>query len=111
LTNLGLVRHAAGDLPSATDALSQALATYRDSGISSNEAPALSQLATLFTTSDDRLHALAVSLEGIANHHVAGGDTSQGTALLYQALEIYQGLGMCPDTERIQTRLADLAAP
>jgi hypothetical protein len=49
----------------------------------------------------------AISLEGIADHHLAEGDTTQGIARLRQALEIYQRLGMSVDIERVQTRLVE----
>jgi hypothetical protein len=52
----------------------------------------------------------AVSLEGIAEHHLATGEPARGTAQLHQALEIYQRLGMAPDTHRVQSRLTDLGA-
>jgi len=52
----------------------------------------------------------AISLEGIAEHHLATGRPAQGTAYLNQALEIYERLGMAPDTRRVQERLAGLAA-
>ena len=50
----------------------------------------------------------AISLEGIAEHHLADGDTAEGAAHLNQALEIYQRLGMAPDTRRVQVRLDGL---
>ncbi|WP_194908964.1 hypothetical protein [Catenulispora rubra] len=45
-------------------------------------------------------------LEGIADHHLATGETDSGIAYLNQALEIFQCLGMRPEIERVQTRLA-----
>ena len=51
----------------------------------------------------------AISREGLADHHLATGDTPLGTAHLRQAREIYQQLGMNADIERVQARLAVLA--
>jgi hypothetical protein len=51
-----------------------------------------------------------VSLEGIAEHHLAAGDHVRGAAHLDQALEIYQRLGLAPGTSRVQARLAGLSA-
>ena len=51
----------------------------------------------------------AISLEGIGDHYLSTGDTSQGTAHLRQGLEIYRRLGMSADLERVRTRLAGLA--
>jgi tetratricopeptide (TPR) repeat protein len=50
----------------------------------------------------------AVSLEGIAEHHLAAGDPAAGAAYLHQALELYQRLGMASDTHRVHNRLAGL---
>jgi hypothetical protein len=50
----------------------------------------------------------AISLEGIAKHHLATDDPTQGTAYLRQALEIYQRLGMAHDTRRVQNQLNGL---
>jgi hypothetical protein len=58
----------------------------------------------------NKLDDEAISLEGIADHHLATGETSRGAAHLRQALESYQHLGMNADVERVQTRLAGLAA-
>ncbi|WP_034091830.1 tetratricopeptide repeat protein [Streptacidiphilus albus] len=49
----------------------------------------------------------AISLEGIADHHLATGDPVQGAAHLRQALGIYQRLGMGADVQRVRARLAD----
>ena len=52
----------------------------------------------------------AISLEGIAEHHLATGDPTQGIAHLRQALEIYQRLGMAPDAQRVQDSLSHPAS-
>lgn len=49
----------------------------------------------------------AISLEGIADHHLNTGNPEQGIAYLNQALEIYQRLGMHLDIERVQARLTE----
>lgn len=51
----------------------------------------------------------AVSLEGIAEHHLATGDLTQGAGYLRQALQIYQRIGMRADIERVTAHLAGLA--
>ena len=53
----------------------------------------------------------AISLEGIADHHLAVGETVEAATHLHQALEIYQRLGMGTDAQRVQLRLADPASP
>jgi hypothetical protein len=53
----------------------------------------------------------AISLEGLAEHCLATGEPAQGIAHLNQALEIYQRLGMAPDTRRVQGLLDGLAGP
>jgi len=50
----------------------------------------------------------AISLEGIAEHYLTGGDPIQGATYLQQALDIYQRLGMRADIERAQVRLTSL---
>jgi hypothetical protein len=50
----------------------------------------------------------AIALEGIAEHHLATDDPTEGTRYLHQALEIYQRLGMRADIERVQARLAEV---
>ena len=49
----------------------------------------------------------AISLEGIAEHHLAEcgtADAARGTAYLRQALAIYQHLGMRADADRVRAR-------
>jgi hypothetical protein len=53
----------------------------------------------------------AISLEGIAELHLAAGDAARGAAHLREALEIYRRLGMAPDTHRVQNRLEGLLPP
>jgi DNA-binding SARP family transcriptional activator/tetratricopeptide (TPR) repeat protein len=127
LTNLGHVRHLAGDYARAGNALTGALEIYQALGNRGNKAWALNYYAATLAASGQRTRALAlyqqalamnhelnkpddeaVSLEGIAEHHLAAGDPAQGTACLHQALEIYQRLGMAPDTHRVQNRLTGL---
>ena len=55
---------------------------------------------------DDEAHAL----EGIGECLPRVGDADQGTGHLHQALEIFQRLGMQPDTERIHARLTRLGS-
>jgi DNA-binding SARP family transcriptional activator/tetratricopeptide (TPR) repeat protein len=129
LTDLGRVRHLTGDLLGASDALTRALEIYRTLGDRSNEAWALNRYAATLAATGQRPRALALyrqalamnreldkpddeaaSLEGIAEHHLADDDPAQGTAHLHQALEIYQRLGMAPDTRRVQQRLDGLTA-
>jgi hypothetical protein len=50
----------------------------------------------------------AISLEGIAEHHLATGDPAQGAAYLQQALELYRRLGMVADIDRTEARLTGL---
>ena len=52
----------------------------------------------------------AVSLEGIAEHHLAAGDHVRGAAHLDQALELHQRLVQAAGTARVQARLAGVAA-
>jgi DNA-binding SARP family transcriptional activator/tetratricopeptide (TPR) repeat protein len=124
LTDLGRVRYLTGDSPAALDALAQSLEICRALGNRNNEAWALNYYAAALAAASQRPRALAlyhqalamnrelskpddeaVSLEGIAEYHLATGDPAQGTAHLRQALEIYQRLGMTPDTHRVQSRL------
>ena len=120
---------AAGDLPLALTLYQQALEIFRETGSRGNEAWALNHYAAAVAAAGDRPRALAlyqqalamnqelnklddeaISLEGIADHHLATGETSRESAHLRQALELYQHLGMNADVERVQTRLAGLAA-
>jgi tetratricopeptide (TPR) repeat protein len=128
LQELGRVRRATGDYPGAGNALTQALEIYQALGCRGEEAAALNEYAATLAAAGRRTRALtlyqqalsvhrdldkpddeAVSLEGIAEHHLATGDPAQGAAHLHQALEIYHRLGMNPDAERVQARLAALA--
>jgi DNA-binding SARP family transcriptional activator len=128
LANLGWVWRLTGDYPAAAHAQQQALQIYRQIGNRGGEAYALNHYAATVAATGDRPGALAlyhqalamnrelnkpddeaISLEGIAEHHLATGDTDQGTDHLNQALEIYQRLGMRPDIDRVNARLADIA--
>ena len=127
LSGLGCVRQLTGDYPGAGDAHTQALELYRALGDRGNEAWALNHYAATLAARGDLPRALAlyqqtlvmnremnkpddeaVSLEGIAEYHLATGDPAQGAANLRQALEIYQRIGMAPDTRRVQNQLNDL---
>jgi len=129
LTNLGRVRTQTGDYPGTGDAYTQALLLYRTLRHRGNESWALNHYAATLAAAGERPRALtlyqsalamnrelnkpddeAVALEGIAEHHLASGEPAQGTAYLHQALEIYQHLGMAPDTYRVQNRLDGLAS-
>ena len=111
----------------AGEALTRALLIFRETGARGGEAWALNHYAAAVGAAGDRPKALAlyqqalamnqelnkpddqaISLEGIADHHLTTGDTFQGVAHLRQALEIYQRLGMSADMKRVQTRLAGL---
>ncbi|GAA1961644.1 tetratricopeptide repeat protein [Catenulispora subtropica] len=127
LTELGRVRLQTGHHPGSVDALTRALEIYREIGSRSGEAWATNHYAAAISATGDRSRALAlyqqalamnrefdkpddeaISLEGIADHHLTAGETLQGTTHLREALEIYQRLGMSADVTRLQTRLADL---
>jgi tetratricopeptide (TPR) repeat protein len=87
LNHYAAVAAATGDLPRALALYQQALTMNRE-----------------LNKRDDE----AISLEGIAEHHLATGDPTQGTSHLTQALKIFQHLGMAPDADRVRIRLADL---
>ena len=127
LTELGRVRHATGDYDEAGDALILAMETYQVIGDRGDEAVAINYYAATLAATGRPAEALelyrqalaahrelrkpddeAASLEGIAEHHLAGGDTPGGTEYLYQALEIYERLGVAPDALRIRARLRGL---
>jgi DNA-binding SARP family transcriptional activator len=129
LTYLGRVRLAIEDYREADDVHTRALKIFRELGDRRNEAWALNHYAATLAATGQRAHALtlyqkalamnrelnkpddeALSLEGIAEHHLATGELAQGIAHLNQALEIYQRLGMTPDTRRVQNRLDGLTA-
>ena len=129
LTSLGSARTRNGDQPGALDALTRALDIYRAQGDRGNESWALNHYAAALAASGQqpRAHVLylqalamnreldkpddeAISLEGLAEHHLAVGDPTQGIAFLREALEIFDRLGMTPDTSRVQARLDDLTA-
>ena len=126
-TELGTVQRLTGDIPGATDALTQALDTYREFGDSGNTAWALNHYAATTAASGDPTRALAhyrealamnrklnkpddeaIALEGIGTCLQATGDTPSSVTYVTQALKIYQRLGMQSDTSRIQTYLDGL---
>jgi tetratricopeptide (TPR) repeat protein len=128
LAELGRVRQKAGDLTGAAEAISQALDVFRETGNRNNEACVLNYYAATVLAAGDLPRALtlyqqalamnrdlnkpddeAISLEGIGEHHLATGGPGQGAEFLRQALEIYQRLGMRPDIDRVQARLAEIA--
>jgi tetratricopeptide (TPR) repeat protein len=127
LSDLGRLRYLIGDYPGSVDGHDQALEIFRQLGDRANEAWALNFYADTIAALGDRPRAFAlyqqalvmhrelhkpddeaISLEGIADHHLATGDPAQGLEYLNQALEIYRRLGMHPDIERVQTRIAEL---
>ena len=129
LAELGQVRHLTGDYTGAGESLTRALEIFRALGYRGNEAWALNRYAATLAAAGERPRALAIyqqalamnrelnnpddeaiALEGIAEHHLATGEPTLGTTHLHQALEIYQRLGMTPDTHRVQDRLDGLAA-
>ena len=57
--------------------------------------------------SDDEAHAL----EGSGECQLRHGEIKAGSALLNQALEIFQRVAMQPDADRVQVRLASLTHP
>jgi tetratricopeptide (TPR) repeat protein len=113
----------------AVDTLERSLEIYRQIGGRGSEAWALNFYAATVAALGDRPRALtvhqqalatnrelnkpddeAISLEGIAHHHLATGNPAEGIAHLNQALEIYQRLGMRQDIERVHAKLRELGA-
>jgi tetratricopeptide (TPR) repeat protein len=124
LNNLGRVRCLAGGLPGAAEDLTQALEIHWQMGNRPKEAWVLNHYAASTAATGDRSRAFAlyrqalamnrelnkpddepISLEGIAEHHLADGDTPGTTTYLRLALDIYQRLGMREDAKRVQARL------
>jgi hypothetical protein len=85
------VRHLTGDPPGALEPFTRALEIHQQALTVNRE----------LNKPDDE----AISLEGIAEHHTATGNPTQCAEYLRQALEIYQRLGMTPDTDRVRERL------
>jgi tetratricopeptide (TPR) repeat protein len=78
---------AAADLPRAQALYRQSLAMNRD-----------------LNKPDDE----AVAHEGLGECHLSLGENDPGSAHLHQALDIYERLGMTPDSDRVRSRLAEL---
>jgi DNA-binding SARP family transcriptional activator/tetratricopeptide (TPR) repeat protein len=127
LANLGITRRLAGDLAGAHDAQAAALDIYRKIGSRHDEAWALNHYAATIAARGDMPRAVvlyqqaltmnrelvkpdgeAIALEGLGECHLTAGETQTGAAHLHQALEIFQGLGLAPDAERVRTRLASI---
>jgi tetratricopeptide (TPR) repeat protein len=124
------VRFFAGDYPAAAEIHARALETFRAIGERGNEAVSLNHYAAALAATGQRERAFelyqqalainreldkpddeAISLEGIAEYHLAKGDTADaalGTAHLRQALSIYRNLGMRADVDRVSARLDGL---
>lgn len=128
LVELGRVRNMAGEYSEALDALSRALEICREFGDRSNEAWALNYYAAALAATGRRPEAFAcyqqslamsreltkpedeaLALEGLAEWHLADGDTEIVTDYFNQALAIFQRVGMAPDARRVQGRLDGLA--
>jgi len=111
----------------AGESLAQALGIFRTTGNRNAEAWALNFYAAAIAAAGElpRAHALyeqaltmnrelnkpddeAVAREGLGESLLSLGESGPGTAQLRQALEIYERLGMTPDTDRVRNRLADL---
>ncbi len=124
MAGLGRVRYLTGDYPGAGDAQAAALEIYRqmERKPSQRGLGAQPPYAASIAAAGDRPRAFAlyqqalamnrelnkpddesISLEGIAGHHLADGDTPGGTAHLRLALEIYQRLGLREDAKRVQS--------
>ena len=129
LAALGRAQLQAGDHPGALDSITQALSVFREHGDRGNEACALNVHAAVLAATGDQPQALtlyrqalvlnrevdhpddeAIALEGIGECLLSAGHVDQGTDHLDQALTIFRKLGMHPDTDRVQTRLADISA-
>jgi DNA-binding SARP family transcriptional activator len=127
LAGLGNIAAQARNYPEALDHISQALHIYRALGSRGNEAWALNHYAAAVAAAGDLPRALAlyqqalamtvevdspddhaIALEGISECHRSAGDSHHAIARLRQALEIYERLGMAPDTKRVRARLADM---
>jgi tetratricopeptide (TPR) repeat protein len=106
----------------------ESLALFRRIGVRGGEAWALNHYAAALNAAGDLRRALAAyrdalhltretrqpddearALEGLGECHLSTGETATAAAHLHQALEIFQRLGIAPDADRVQTRLAELA--
>lgn len=127
LVELGKVRNMAGEYSEALDALSPALEICREYDDRSNEAWALIYYAAALAATGRRPEAFALyqqslatnrefnkpdeealALEGLAEWHLADGDTESAADHFNQALAIFLRLGMATDTLRVQGRLDGL---
>ncbi len=112
LADLGAVRRRTGDFPGATDAITQALHTYRDLGDRLGQAAALIGLGTVRQLTGDYRGATdaltqalqayrdlgnrlgqAHALTGLGNARQLTGDYPGATDALTQALQAYRDLG------------------
>jgi tetratricopeptide (TPR) repeat protein len=129
LADLGRAQGAIGDQLGAARDLEAALAMFREAGSRGNEAWALNPYAKVFVATGDPGRALeiyrdavrlartvrqpddeAVALEGIGDCLLRTGENQDGIAHLRRALEIFRTLGMRPDIQRVEARLAELRA-
>lgn len=130
LTELGEVRRLTGDYEGAVRDLEEALALCREIGSRGSEAWALNRYAAVLATTGDPGGALvmyrdalrltqavrqpndeAFALEGIGECLLLQAEPEEGSAHLHRALEIFRRLGMRPDAERVQARLAETSTP
>ena len=119
----------AGDTAGAGHAQARALEIYREIGSRHDEAWALNHYAATIAAGGDLPRAIALyqqalalnrelnkpdgqahALEGLGECHLAADDTTTAAIHLRQALEIYQRIGMHPDTLRVQGRLGSFAS-
>jgi tetratricopeptide (TPR) repeat protein/transcriptional regulator with XRE-family HTH domain len=123
LNNLGLVQQLTGDYSAAAASHQQALQLYRDLGRLHEQADVLNGLGELASRTaasqqarDHHSRALAIAcdlgvpleearaLEGIGRSHLHDGHTGKATALLRDALAIYQRIAS-PHAQRIEETL------
>jgi DNA-binding SARP family transcriptional activator/tetratricopeptide (TPR) repeat protein len=124
---LGDVRLCTGNPSDAAALMREGIGIFRRIGSRAAETWALNRYAAVISATDDyaragdvyrdalrlaqETHMLdeeALALEGLGECHLPTGQTETGAALLKQALEIYERLGMTPDIERVRARLTDL---
>ena len=112
LNEVGRVRHLAGDLPSASDALARALDVFREIGDRHGQAAALidlgrvrcmtadiiggddalTQALEVFREIDDR-HGQAAALNELGRVRLLAGDYSAADGALTRALDIFREIG------------------
>lgn len=127
LIELGRIRRLTGDLQGAVDTLGQALQMCRDLGSRSGESGALAEYAAAIAAQKDQVRALALfqdalemsreledpdgeahSREGVGECLIDTGRLGEGVEHLRQALGLFRRLGMRPDAERVEARLANV---